>query len=223
MNPTSSPRFHDLLSTRQRSALDSGDDAAMKVADDAALAEAILASLAEMENVKEQYNEASLTDATSPAPNPPPNSTASNGSTMDEMLQKQRENTDLLRSWLDANGFDIVKNGGGGHNDCLLISLLQHATGDYRSEHRAEVEQCRNTLMVLDEMIKRDSALPSMSEDIGKLVDWLNEDKQCNLRVAIVAPGLGGEPTYHFYGKGTRYAMIFDQSGHYDAVVPRRA
>ena len=225
MRPNSSLRTRDFMAASQRDALDSGDAAKIQAADEAALAEAILASLAEKEKDNVQYNTATQADRADQAGPTEANSVpdaSDTRSTMADLRQKQWENTDLLRSWLDSSGFDIVKNRGGGHNDCLLISLLQHATGDYRSEHRAEVKQCRHTLMALDPHIKRDTALASMSDGIGKLIDWLNEDKRCDLRVAIVAPALEGEPTYHFYGNGKRYVVIFDQSGHYEAVVPRR-
>ena len=226
MKPTSPLRTDDLLSAQQLSARASGNAGAMQVADDAALAEAILASLAEQE--KETVQTDTVTDddllaqakreslAQQDDDTAPALSTAT-------WRKLQEKNTKALRDWLDTHGFDVVKNHGGGHNDCLLISLMQHATGNYDSEHSADVESFRVFLNRLDPSIQRNDALPGMHEAIRKLVDELNKGKDDKLRIAIVAPGKNGEPTYHYYGEGTRYAMIFDQTGHFEAVVPRRA
>lgn len=225
-SPPPRPNYDGFLTAQQRAAMDSGDELAMQAADDAAMAEAILASLAEQENLIKHYSNAS--DAAPVSPGTPATPTtegkaASTGAGMAELVQIQRDNTERLRGWLHANGFDIIKNRGGGHNDCLLISLLQHATGDYRSEHRSDVAYYREYLMGIDPSIDRNDSLPSMSDAIQLLIEKINADKQAHLRVAFVAPGLEGEPTFHYYGSGSRYAIIFDQSGHFDAVVPRRA
>lgn len=226
MKPNSSHPLSRFMTAQQIAASKSDNAAGMQAADDAALAEAILASLKEQEKVTvqtdvvtdddllEQAKRESLAQQDDHAPTASPTA---------EWRELQRVNTDKLRSWLDANGFDVVKNGGGGHNDCLLISLLQHATGNYDSEHAAEVKSCRAFLNKLDPSIERNDVLPGMHEAIGKLVDELNKGKDEKLRVAIVAPGKNGEATYHYYGEGKRYAMIFDQTGHFEAVVPRRA
>lgn len=225
MKPTSPHSRSPFLTDQQRAALSSGDSTAMQAADDAALAEAILASLAQQENESVQYNAVTEDELVEQAKRESlayqGNNAGSASPTISD-YEQQMINTEKLHSWLDANGFDVVKNGGGGHNDCLLISLMQHATGDYETEHAADVDDCRAFLNRLDPTIQRDDALPAMHHAIGKLVDKINNEKNCELRIAIVAPGIDGEPTYHYYGKGTRFAMIFDQSGHFDAVVPRR-
>jgi hypothetical protein len=56
--------------------------------------------------------------------------------------------------------------------------LLQHATGDDRSEHRAEVEHNREALMSLDSSSGRNDSLPSMSPAIEQLIDKINADKK---------------------------------------------
>ncbi len=226
MKPTSPQSRPKFLTDQQYAAMASGDAAAMQLADDAALAEAILASLKEQETVTVQTDTVTDDDLLEQAKRESlaqPGNEASLVSPTAEWRELQRVNTDKLRSWLDANGFDIVKNGGGGHNDCLLISLMQHATGNYDSEHAADVESCRVFLNKLDPSIQRNDALPGMHGAIGKLVDELNQGKDDRLRIVIVAPGRNGEATYHYYGEGKRYAMILDQTGHFEAVVPRRA
>ncbi len=233
MKPTTSLRVEDLWSEKQLSARASGDVAAMQAADDAALAEAILASLKEQEKLTVQYNNVNPADIAAQknqiqTANVDRDAATRSKKNADEYLRIHQENTGLLLSWLDANGFDIVENRGNGKNDCLLISLLQHANNNYGSEHLTDVEHYRQALMALDPTIKRFSELPSTSDAIRTLVNWINEDKQCNLRVAIVAPGLQGEPTYHYYGadpedEKTRYVMIIEKPGHFEAVVARRS
>ena len=73
-----------------------------------------------------------------------------------------------------------------------------------------------------DKTIKINDPLPSSGKHIEDLIDLILEEKKCTRRFAIAGPGLGSEPSWHFYGKGKEYAIIFDQSGHYEAVIPRR-
>jgi hypothetical protein len=73
-----------------------------------------------------------------------------------------------------------------------------------------------------DKTIEENDPLPSYGKHIEDLIELILKEKKCTRRFAIAGPGLGSEPSWHFYGKGKEYAIIFDQSGHYEAVIPRR-
>jgi hypothetical protein len=211
------------ISSAQKAAWDSGDSEAIRAADDAVLAQALLNSLAEFEATQTVSDpvteddlikvaiEESLSTNTSTTP-------TGNRVRYDEL---QTEKTAGMKSWFEKNGFDIVRNTGGGANNCLLISILQHATGNYDSEHDSEVNAYRKLLMDRDNSIDAYGPLPSSGAAIEGLIDQILKKTGKPLRFAIAGPGTGNEPTFHFYGKGKDYAIIFDQSGHYEAVVPR--
>ena len=225
MRPNNAGKF---LTATQQAAWNSGDRHKIQAADDAALAQAVLASLSEVETAQQQDNitteddliQAAIAESLKPSekgasPVDPQHNAAT-------YLDLQAQKTTSLRTWFTQSGFDIVRNSGGGSNNCLLISLLQHVTGDYSSEHLVEVSHYRRELMRWDKTIKINDPLPSSGKHIEDLIDLILEEKKCTRRFAIAGPGLGSEPSWHFYGKGKEYAIIFDQSGHYEAVIPRR-
>jgi hypothetical protein len=226
MRPTSTRQF---LSASQQTAWDSGNRDAIQAADDAALAQAIMASLAELEELQTQDDSTSEDDLIQAAiteslkPSGKGRSRIDQPKNAEAYLDLQAQKTSGLRTWFQNNGFDVIHNSGGGSNNCLLISLLQHATGDYRSEHTAEVRHYRQQLMKWDKTIKKNDPLPSSGKLIEDLIELVLKEKKCNSRFAIAGPGLGTQPSWHFYGSGKDYAIIFDQSGHYEAVIPRRA
>lgn len=220
MWPKNSVNF---ITDSQKTAWESGDAKAIKAADDAALAQAVLASLAEHEvsqTVDDPVTEDDLiNEAIEESLKPNEKTDAAENRRHYDDLQSRK--TDGLRKWFRLHGFDIVRNGGGAANNCLLISLLQHITGDYRSEHAADVNKYRQQLMAWDKSIKQYDPLPSTGNLIMRLIDLIIKDKKSERRIAIAAPGVGDSPTYHFYGRGPDYAIILDQSGHYEAAVPR--
>ena len=225
MRPNNAGKF---LTAAQKTAWESGDRKAVQTADDAALAQAVLASLSEVETVQIQNHitteddliQAAIAESLKPSEKgASPVDPQQNAATY---LDLQAQKTTSLRTWFTQSGFDIVRNSGGGSNNCLLISLLQHVTGDYSSEHLVEVSHYRSELMQRDKTIEKNDPLPSSGKHIEDLIDLILEEKKCTRRFAIAGPGLGSEPSWHFYGKGKEYAIIFDQSGHYEAVIPRR-
>ncbi len=226
MRPNSTSQF---LSASQQTAWKSGNREAIQAADDAALAQAIMASLAQLEELQTQDDTTSDDDliqtaiAESLKPSGKGRSPIDQQKNAEAYLDLQAEKTSGLRTWFQSNGFDVVHNSGGGSNNCLLISLLQHATDDYGSEHTAAVSHYRQQLMKWDKTIKKNNPTPSSGKLIEDLIELVLKDKKCNRRFAIAGPGLGTQPSWHFYGSGKDYAIIFDQSGHYEAVVPRRA
>jgi hypothetical protein len=211
------------ITSTQKSAWDSGDSEAIRAADDAALAQAILDSLAELE-VSQAVSDPVTEDDLIKAAIEESLSTSSSATHASKRVrydELQAKKTAEMKNWFDNNGFDIVRNTGGGANNCLLISITQHATGNYDSEHDSEVNAYRKLLMDSDSSIDAYGPLPSSGPAIEGLIDQILKKTGKQLRFAIAGPGTGNEPMFHFYGKGKDYAIIFDQSGHYEAVVPR--
>ncbi len=247
----------NLLTKEQATAWKSGNDVAARAADDRALAQAILASLEAMDPLD---NPKAKGDPHRPA-DPPSGGTTSTKTTkttktatdtptgkapatssqptgfideknMADYKVLQLAATERLETWLHLNGFDIVSNTGSGENNCLIISLVQHAKKDYSSEHLAEVRDIRQALV--DHCKGRDDPqkklgqgdqLPGSGADIDWLVNQINDQYGRNMRVAVVCIGTNNEPTYHHLGGRksgeVERVMIFDKSGHFEAVVPR--
>lgn len=217
---------NDFLTSAQLSAWGSKDSKAIEAADDEALAQALLASLAEVEKVGVRENEVTEDDLIRAAideslKTDKKTSEKQVARNQHEYLDQQAVKTAGMKVWFEKNGFDIVRNGGGAANNCLLISILQHVTGDYGTEHAADVNHYRKKLMEWDKSIGKYDPLPSSGKTIKRLINLITREKKVERRIVIAGPGIGNDPTYHFYGKGKDYAVIFDQSGHYEAVVPR--
>ena len=141
----------------QRNALTSGDDHKQQKADDRALAEGILASLQTEAEASTPAPEKSTTSTNKPASAPKsadrtrsekqPAPQSKKTSIREEHYQANRALAKRLHGWLDDHGFEIIKNKGGNDaTSCLLISLMQHAKGDYNSEHSADVDNLRTGL-----------------------------------------------------------------------------
>ena len=131
-----------------------------------------------------------------------------------------------LRHWFDTNGFDVKPNSGNSNN-CLIISMLQHVTGDYHSNHvdkashykQKLAQQSKNEISI-SQALHSDTALTSW------LIDQINHDyfgqhKDRYFCFWMVTADLDGKPAVRSIGEGQRAAAILDGAGHYEAVVAR--
>ena len=126
-----------------------------------------------------------------------------------------------LRNWLNQEGYRIVRNSGG-NNNCLLISLLQHATGDYTSQHSEKAAYYKS---ILEEQSKGDlGRLDSLYSDtplITALIKRIGQDHgRHDLSVNFCFPDIEGNLAQRNVGSGTNPVWIFDQGGHFEAVLP---
>lgn len=192
----------DGMTAAQRFARDTGDPDAAKWADDEALAMGINASL----------NESSALAAVRRVPN--------------EEIAAQRSLIGQLKHNLRAQGFKIWPNRGA-RNNCLIISMLQHATGDYRSQHSKQAEHYKQLLVKQsggNEHI--DSPLYSDEELTRWLISKINRDyfgdrREDYLSFRLVTAGLDGQASERVIGNGKRIAGILDGAGHYEAFTAR--
>lgn len=140
--------------------------------------------------------------------------------------EAQQKLNNQLRQWFDTNGFDVKPNSGNSNN-CLIISMLQHVTGDYHSDHVAQASHYKQKLaeqsgneIGTSEALHSDTALTTwMTEQINR--DYFGEQKQRYVCFWMVTADLDGKPAVRSVGEGQRAAVIFDGAGHYEAVVAR--
>ena len=131
-----------------------------------------------------------------------------------------------LRQWFDTNGFDVKPNSGNSNN-CLIISMLQHVTGDYHSDHAAQASHYKQKLAEQSgneigtrHALHSDTALTTwLADQINR--DYFGEQKQRYVGFWMVTTDLDGRPAVRSVGEGQRAAVIFDGAGHYEAVVAR--
>ncbi len=192
------------LTAAQIFARETGDPETMRQANDDALARGIEASLAPDEAAPKAMRK-----------NVP----------VDEMAA-QHSLIDQLREWLSTHGFDIRRNSGNGNN-CLIISMLQHATGDYHSEHAAQAKHYKKLLAERsDNKEKTSNALFSDDELTRWLIARINRDhfgdrRELYLKFRFVTADLDGNPAVRTTGEGARVAGIVDMAGHYEAYTAR--
>jgi hypothetical protein len=140
--------------------------------------------------------------------------------------EAQQKLNDQLRHWFDTNGFDVKQNSGNSNN-CLIISMLQHVTGDYHNDHVDRASHYKKQLAQQSgHEIKTSHALHSDTALTSWLIDQINHDyfgqqKDRYVCFWMVTPDLDGKPAVRSIGEGQRAAAIFDGAGHYEAVVAR--
>jgi hypothetical protein len=194
--------FADFLSDEQKQALATGDIAAQQQADDAALAMAIQASLDDMAKVNNTVKPETR-------------------SIPQEELQAQRKINDKLRDWFTDRDMTVVANQGKNQN-CLLISLLQHASGNYQSQHEDAAIHYKDLLTRESQgRIKKYDALYDDTTLMTTLIHRLNEQYLSDMRVDFYTADLDGNPAIRSVGNGKKPVIIFNQVGHFEAVVSR--
>ena len=228
-----SSRLADFATDKQQAALATMNADSLQQADDHALAEAILASLGDLKN-KASPNSSSVYSSperqvASHQSIKSNNSPAKSATVPQEYYDGSKAINLQLRNWLGNHGFDIIPNSGKNSN-CLLISMVQHAKGNYSSEHDADVNGLRQTVKDYtkhhypDNPSINDYSLLSDDDVTDMLVEKINleiphvEDK---LSFCFVTADIDGQPLWRRVGDGPKMAIIFDQGGHYEAVIPR--
>lgn len=218
----------------QREALNNNDESLLKRADDLALATAIMASLAELKDessLNPSLSSPSSDDKASvPLSSDSKKDSATQATVPQEHCNSSRKANQKLRHWLGNHGFDIIKNSGAKSN-CLLISMIQHAKANYSTEHQAEVNELRRKVKEFtkkhypDNPSINDYSLNSDDELTDALVEEINKgiihpDDKLSFWF-VTAQDVDGNPFWRRVGDGPKMAIIFDQGGHYEAVIPR--
>lgn len=108
--------------------------------------------------------------------------------------------------------------------------MAQHAAENYDTEHFDQVSSLRK--MAKDYTKKthpntasmNDYSLFSDGKFMNHLVKEINDsilNQQRKLTFWIATADLAGQPAWRKVGDGPRMAIIFDQGGHYEAVIPK--
>ncbi len=198
------PETPDGLTAAQKFAFESGDPALIREANDAALAAGIGASLDSTNDVSKPLR------AIVP----------------DDELRAQRSLIGRLKAWLRSQGFEIKTNNGN-RNNCLIISMLQHATGNYGSNHESAAKKYKALLFDWSGGAEKHGS-PLYSDNVlaEMLIDRINYDhfgdnSERYLRFKILSPDHEGKPAVREIGNGRRVAGIIDGAGHYEAYVKK--
>ena len=193
----------DFLTAEQQHTLASGDAETRLIADDAALVMGIQASLDEMDKTKNTEKPASRTIP-------------------DSEFNALHIINNKLRNWFADRRMTVVPNQGKNQN-CLLISLIQHATGNYKSQHAKAASDYKDLLIRQSQgQIGKFDALHDDSELITALVKRINARYQTDMRVDFYTADLDGNPAIRSVGDGKKPVIIFNQVGHFEAVVSSR-
>ncbi len=103
------------------------------------------------------------------------------------------QDADATHQWLNARGIAAAPNSGATSMDCLIISLLQHATGSYdaASEPALAREAARyRTALALQhpEILSGDRMLYADEPATSALIKMINETQQVSLQLQMVLP-----------------------------------
>ncbi len=191
----------EFLSKSQQQALLSGNAKDIQQANDAALAEAIQHSLNETPvHQKTSLPKRKITSAEWSA---------------------HAKNNLRLRKWFDENNY-LIKPNSGKENNCLLISLLQHATGDYDSQHSKRAQHYKSILQNVSKgTINSFDPLYSDSDWTIFMINKINQDYGTDISVDFYSADGDGKPAVLRVGQGKNSVIIFDQGGHFEAVITK--
>ncbi len=145
-----------------------------------------------------------------------------------ESVAATRSASAHIRQAMHTAGAAPVPNDGKAHdstNNCLVISLLQHATRDYGSDHAQFVSQYREILADQEDApLPRNEPISALSDAAKRLIDLINADPGVSpkLRVAFISEFDGRMRVDEVGSKepDARTVVIWDQGGHFEPVVP---
>ncbi len=115
------------------------------------------------------------------------------GTAQARLLEDFAQYSSATETWLEENNIGIATNNGKGMN-CLIASLLQHATGRYEEEHEQETQYFRNELVKRFPNVGVADLLRAYSNEMEFLVEEINERRGISLAPVIVYPQLDGRP-----------------------------
>lgn len=128
-----------------------------------------------------------------------------------------------VRAWLANRGIETVPNSGAGMN-CLLIALLQHATGRYDKDFEPklsdEAQKCRAVLeQAHPEIAELDRMLYADEPAIKSALAYINTRCGANLDVHWVEPHADGHPVRWLHSStGEDPVAIIRFGNHFEAL-----
>ncbi|HEV2705517.1 MAG TPA: DUF4157 domain-containing protein [Pyrinomonadaceae bacterium] len=135
-----------------------------------------------------------------------------------KLLEEILLNQEAFQVWLATNEIKVAPNSGSGCN-CLIISLLQHATGNYASEHAAKARTLREALIGQFPQIVLGQMLHSDDPAYVWLVNRINEEYGISMNPVFVSPDAEARPFVHPVNQiGENPVVIWQQGNHYEAL-----
>jgi hypothetical protein len=230
-NPVNNKKLAEYASPAQQRALEANDAQSLQIADDEALAWAIQASLNEQAESPALQNK-TPTDAIAEQiandeaiaramqDNKKEAKAADYNTFYNETRGLEYINSNKLRNWLNQAGYRIVRNSGK-NNNCLLISLLQHVTGNYKSQHSEEAARYK---AILEKESNGDiGQLDPLYFDthlIEALIKRMGEDYGREISINLYVAYDNGKLSERIIGSGAEQFTIFDEGEHFEAVLP---
>lgn len=145
-----------------------------------------------------------------------------------DLHAKQRACDALLKKKCIKNGYTFVNSKVENHN-CLITSILQHATEDYTENHRVLAKEYREKLNAhLQRNLTPKQKTTFLENDLldSHHTAWLLKEmandpriKRKDLAVELWVAGHEGEPVRFSFGEGRTKAIIFNSTDHFEAVI----
>jgi len=150
-----------------------------------------------------------------------------------DLSEAFKKGTKATDAWFEKNNYEVVSNDGDRLN-CLILSLLQHATGKYEKESLGELkklaEKIRNQVeLPSDYMLRATPGITSGTEPLFRelvtaILKKVGNDEFTPDSVIIVAPNAneeeGGVPVTGGMEIGLRKMIVYGRDGklHFEAV-----
>lgn len=145
-----------------------------------------------------------------------------------ELHAKQRVRDALLKEKFIKDGCKFIDNKVENHN-CLITSILQHATENYTENHpviAAEYREKLNAHLQRDLTPEQKKKFPKNDLLDGDHTHWLLKEmakdsriKRKDLAIELWVADDKGDPVGFSFGEGKTKAIIFNSTDHFEAVI----
>jgi hypothetical protein len=124
--------------------------------------------------------------------------------------------------WFEQRGIRAAYNSGHGM-DCLIISLLQHATGRYAAESEPELAELAGRYraqlaQTFPEIEQGDRMLYDDEPAVEALIQTINRDYQADMNVQLIMPSADGPVRFQASALGAHPVGVVMFGNHFQAV-----
>ncbi|VWB89021.1 hypothetical protein BLA15816_04280 [Burkholderia lata] len=145
------------------------------------------------------------------------------GETARQQEMMSRQGAAETQRWFEANGIEAAYNSGGASMDCLIISLLQHASGHYELQHEPQLvaiaTRYRTALgQAHPEIDAGDRMLYDDEPAVATLMEMINRDYGVSMDLHLVLPTIDGPVRIQSAGTGSDPVGIVIFGNHYQAL-----
>ena len=152
-----------------------------------------------------------------------------NYSPMDVLLSAMAEGNNRFRDWAKSKDLQIVANTAH-ENNCALLSLMQHASGDYNADFREMAQRIKEELVEKfpDEVEGKNAMLDASidSRSFQYALRKINEMFHVDMDVHVIQAGNSGLPALvepRDPAPGKTPVVLWNSGAHFEAVVHKSA